>query len=244
MDLEKLKIAGLSEKEAKTYTALLELGDCLVSEAAEKTGINRSLLYAILEGLARKGMVTYILKNNVRYYRAAEPEKILALLKEKEKAFESVLPELAALKKPRTKKPVVEILEGIGGIKTIFNDVLRQKQDWFAFDVPGKGPETVGQAVHDFEKERQKAGIALNVICVRTEAGKKRGKQFSRMKNTNVRYNPVEYESPVSNWVYGDRVVTIFWSKDLPFAVRIIDKDFAETYKNHFRTLWNYSKEQ
>src|SRR4030042_3427880 len=101
MDLEKLKQIGLTEKESKIYLALLELEDALVSEIAEKTKINRSLLYSILSGLSEKGLVTYILKNNTRYYRAIEPQKILSFIEEKEKTLRSILPELIALHKPR-----------------------------------------------------------------------------------------------------------------------------------------------
>lgn len=242
METEKLKQIGLNEKESQVYLELLQLGDCLVSEIAKKTKINRSLLYTILSDLSNKGIVTYIIKNNVRYYRAAEPNKILSMLKEKEKIFESILPDLLKIHQPRTKKPIIEILEGKEGIKTILNDVLRLKQKWFAFDVPGKGPEILGPTVHAFEKERQKEKISLNVICVKTEEGIKRGKEFSQMRYTQVRYAPRAYESPASNWIYGDRIAIIFWYKEFPFAMRIMDKNLAESYKNHFQILWDYSK--
>ena len=189
-----------------------------------------------------KGIVSYIVKNNTRYYRAAEPNKILSMLKEKEKILMSIMPQLAELHKPRLKKPVVEILEGKEGIKTILNDLLRQKKEWFAYNIPGKGPEIVGPGVHAFEKERQKAKIRLNVICVSTKQGRKRGKEFSQMKFTDVRYMPESYESPASNWIYGNRLVIIFWYKEFPFAIRIIDKNLAESYKNNFRAVWNIAK--
>lgn len=243
MDIEKLKQIGLNEKESKVYIELLQAGDSLVSEISEKTKINRSLLYTVLSDLANKGIVTYIIKNNVRYYRAAEPNKILSLLREKEKIFESILPDLIELHRPRTKKPVIEVLEGKEGIRTILNDLLKIKQEWFAFDVPGKGPEILGPTVHSFEKERQKNKIILKVICVKTEEGIKRGEEFSKMKYTQVRYAPKPYQSPASNWIYGDRIVIIFWYKEFPFAMRIMDKNLAESYKNHFKILWEASEE-
>jgi DNA-binding MarR family transcriptional regulator len=242
MNIEKLKEIGLNEKESKVYLELLQAGDSLVSEISEKTKINRSLLYTILSDLTTKGIVTYIIKNNVRYYRGAEPNKILSMLKEKEIIFESLIPELTILYKPRNKKPIIEILEGKEGIKTILNDLLRVKQEWFAFDVPGKGPEILGPNVHAFEKDRQKDKISLKVICVKTEDGIKRGKEFSSMKYTQVRYAQRYYESPASNWVYGDRIAIIFWYSEFPFAVRIIDKNLAESYKNHFKVLWDSSE--
>jgi len=243
MDIEKLKHIGFNDNEAKVYLALLQLEDALVSEIAEKTKINRSLLYTILDVLIKKGIVTYILKNNVRYYRAAEPNKILTMLKEKEKMFASILPEILSLHKHKNKKPIVEVLEGVEGIKTMLNDVLNKKKEWYAFNAPGKGPEILGPGVHAFEKERQKKKIILNVVSIRTEEAIKRGKEFEKMKYTNVRYMPKNYESPASNWIYGDRIAIIFWYKEFPFAIRIIDKNLAESYKNYFKTLWSIAKE-
>jgi len=242
MDISKLQAAGLNEKESRIYLSLLEIKETTVTILAKRTSINRSLIYFILENLEKRGFVSYIIKNNVHYYKPIKPEKILSIIEEKKKLFESILPELSLMLKTETKKPQIEILEGKEGIKTILNEILRIKKEWYAFNVPGKGPEILGPNVEAFEKERQKEKISLKVICVKTEEGIKRGKEFAQMKHTQVKYTPKPYESPASNWVYGDRIVIIFWYEEFPFAVRIIDKNLAESYKNHFKTLWNSSE--
>ncbi len=241
MDLTKLQSAGLSEKQSKIYLALIELKESGVTLLAKKTGINRSLLYFILEDLEKKGFVSYMIKNNVRYYKPVEPEKILDLIEEKMKSFKSVLPELIEIAKTKTSKPQIEVLEGIEGIKTILNEILRLKQNWYAYNVPGKGPEIIGFFADNFENQRQKARISLSVICNNTKSGKERGAAFSKMKHTKVKYLG-DYESPASNYIYGDRVVVIFWYKEFPFAIRIIDKKLAESYKSYFKYLWNISE--
>ena len=55
---EKLQELGLSEKEARVYLALFELGPSVVSGLAKKAGINRSTTYVILETLAKRGLVS------------------------------------------------------------------------------------------------------------------------------------------------------------------------------------------
>ncbi|HIH32149.1 TPA: hypothetical protein HA235_05565 [Candidatus Woesearchaeota archaeon] len=238
MFIEQLRDVGLSDKEALIYLELLKSQELLVSEISDKTKLNRSSLYSLLESLSNKGFISYVIKNSTRYYRAAEPQKLIQLQREKEKRLSEILPQLIELNKPATKKPIIEILEGIEGIKTIMNDVLRQNKEWFAFNIPGKGPEIIGPNVHAFEKERQKQKILLNVICIKTSEGVKRGKEFSNMKHTKVKYMPKEYDSPASNWIYADRLAIIFWYRDNPFAVRIIDKELAESYKHQFENLW------
>lgn len=241
MDISKLQITGLNDKQNKIYLALLELKESTVSLLSKKTGINRSLLYFILEDLEKRGFVSYIIKNNTRLYKPVEPEKILNLLEEKKKSFETIMPELLLMLKTETRKPQIEILEGVEGIKTILNEILRLKKDWYAYNVPGKGPEIIGFLADNFENQRQKAGIPLSVICNKTRVGKERGKSFSKMKYTKVRYLG-DYESPASTYIYGDRFILIFWYKEFPFAIRIIDKKLAESYKSYFDFLWKVAE--
>lgn len=238
MDKDALVGIGLSSREAEAYIALLQLEEALASGISKKTGEARPNVYDTMKSLMGKGLVTYVIKNNRKYFRAASPSKLQDFLNEKGKMLSSALPGLLAMHKQAAKKPAVEVLEGREGLKTILNDVLRQKKEWFAFNVPGKGPEVLGPLVHAFEKERQKTGIPLKVIVVKTKQGLKRGKEFSEMKYTHVGYMPETYASPASNWIYGDRIVIIYWSKELPFAIRITDSRLAESYRNYFNAVW------
>ncbi len=242
MEITQLKNVGLNEKESKIYTTLLELKESSVAKISKKAGINRSLSYFILSDLEKKGFVSYIIKNNIKFYKPIEPQKILNLLEEKKKSFQSILPQLIELSKKSGVKPQIEILEGKEGIKTILNEVLRLKKEWFAYNVPGKGPETLGYLIDNFENQRQKKKILLKVMCINTPQGKKRGADFSKMKFTQVKYMKDAYESPASNWIYGDRFVIIFWYEDSPFAIRIIDRKLADSYKKYFNALWKVSK--
>ena len=68
------------------------------------------------------------------------------------------------------------------------------------------------------------------------------GKRFSKMKYTELKFIQEYYESPASNWIYGDRIAIIFWYKEFPFALRIIDNNLAESYRNYFNLLWKIAK--
>lgn len=242
MDLTKLQNVGMKEKESKIYITLLELKESTVTKLSKKVNINRSLLYFILSDLEKRGFVSYIIKNNVRYYRPIEPERILDKLEENKKSFEAVLPELWAIRTTqKQERPQIEILEGREGIKTILNEILRLKKEWFAFNTPGEGPKVLGPIVHSFQIQRQKKKIPLYVLSTNTEKARKRGREFARMKHTKVRYLKESYDSPASNYIYSDRLVIIFWYKQFPFAIRIIDKNLADSYKNYFKALWKVS---
>lgn len=239
-----LEEIGLSEQEAKVYVALLKLGSSLASQISYETKINRSLVYQILSTLIDKGFVSYVIKENRRYYSSVHPEKLLDILKEKEEKLKSALPKLTDLVKPKEEKPIVEILEGKEGIKTILKDILRVNKDWFSFGTAGKAPEIIPYYVEHWEKERQKQRIRFKVICNDSLSGRKRGKELSKMKFTEVKYMPKKYESPASTWIYGDKLAFIMWSKEHSFAIRIISKEIVESYKNHFNVLWKLTKKK
>ena len=73
---DKLEKFGLSNKEAKVYLSLLELGTSVVSDVAKKSQINRSTAYVLLESLAKHGLVSISERKNVRLYTPAPPERI------------------------------------------------------------------------------------------------------------------------------------------------------------------------
>ncbi|MCK5632701.1 hypothetical protein KAH94_03060, partial [bacterium] len=50
--LEQLKIAGLTNNEAKVYLALLKIGQTNANILAKETSLDRSLTYTILNNLS------------------------------------------------------------------------------------------------------------------------------------------------------------------------------------------------
>lgn len=239
---ETLKDLGMSKQEVEIYLSLLENSCALASKISKETNIDRSLVYKLLEKLSKRGIVSYVIKENKRYYRAIKPEKFLDILKEKKENLRTILPKLASLIKPSEEKPVVEILEGKEGIKTILKDILKTKKEWLAFGSSGKAPEILPYYVEPWEKERQKHKIILKAIFDSSASGKKRAKELSKVKFTEVKYILEEYSSPTSTWIYKDRFVLIVWSKKHPFAIRTISEEISTIYKEHFKKLWKLAK--
>src|SRR3989344_3480026 len=101
-----LKKLGLSDKEIKVYLALLELGEAAVQKISQKSKVNRATTYVILEGLAKKSLVSEIEKEGKTLYGAQDPE-----------FFFNLAPQ----------KPRVRFFEGKEGLKAIQEDILKEK---------------------------------------------------------------------------------------------------------------------
>lgn len=131
LELE-LKKLGLSDKEAKVYLALLEIGEGPVQEIAQKAGVNRATTYVILDSLMKQGMVSTVEKGKKTYYAAESPRALLRLfrlqekeIQEKEAEFKRVLPELEGIHNLSGEKPRVRYFEGKEGLRAMQEDFLK-----------------------------------------------------------------------------------------------------------------------
>ena len=239
---ETLKEIGLIEEEIKVYLILLKFGSSLASKVSKETKINRSHVYQLLERLITKGFVSYVIKENRKYFSAVNPEKIIEIIKEKEQKLKDILPNLLSLACFENEKPMVEIFEGKEGIKTILNDILKTKEEWLAFGSSGKGQEVLSFYAEHWEKEREKLKISLRGILDSSESGLKRGKEIAKRKYTKIRHAKDKYSNPSSTWIYGDKLAFVIWSKEHSFAIRMISKEIANNFKKHFEILWKNVK--
>ena len=97
----------------------------MASEIAKKTGLIRTNTYDILSTLIKKGVVAYVIRNGKKYFRAAEPEKLIDYVESQQKDLDElkyeinkILPQLNPVK-DIPNRPVIEIYEWREGFKTI-----------------------------------------------------------------------------------------------------------------------------
>lgn len=135
---EQLEKFGLSEKEAKTYLALLELGESPVTEVSKAADINRSTAYVVLEALEKKGLVSNIKSAGKQTFRSAPPEKLTQIAEENLKkhqevhdAIKRIVPDLRGVDIENAKKPIIRILEGKEGLMASFQDSIDNNQEKF-----------------------------------------------------------------------------------------------------------------
>jgi len=79
--VEKLLQLGLTEYEAKTYTALLNAHLNTATQAAQKSGVPRTRIYQVLESLQRKGWVR-VYSGVPLLFKAVEPKVVFEKVKD------------------------------------------------------------------------------------------------------------------------------------------------------------------
>ena len=234
-----LKDLGLSDKEIKIYLTLLSLGQSSVNAIAKRSRLNRVTTYDVLKYLQEKGLVSYVIKSGVKYFESAAPRKFLGDLQEKEVKLKSILPELEALKESVKAKPAIELYEGIAGLKTVLEDILKHKKEtWFIAD-PNLMDALPFYFPH-FIRKKRKLGMFSKVItldCKRMRNyQKKNPEKFVKLKFINERLLTTKI-------IYGNKVATLTFEKDNSIGVIIDNKEIAETERKLFSLLWKVGKE-
>ena len=234
MDTEVLEKIGLRKKEANSYLALLKLKSATVTQISQEARIDRTQTYDILEKLIDKGLCSFVIKNNVKYYSPSNPEQILIDFKEKQKELNNLMPQLLSLFQQPVEKVSVEIFKGKEGVKTILKDVLRTRKNYFMFGTPQAFENTLPIFSTQFLKQLEKENIKEKIIFNKKT-------KFTKLKNSEYRYLHEDILSPTDTLVYGDKVVLFIWT-DPYYGILIYSKEIAETNKKHFEYLWKQAK--
>jgi len=119
--------AGFTEKEAKVYLALLELGEGNIAKITQKSGIKRATVYLEIETLKNKGYVSLVKRKGRNIYLAENPLRIEEHLREKTETISKLMPELLSIANAMDHKPKVRYFEGVEGVKEAYKDTLQYK---------------------------------------------------------------------------------------------------------------------
>lgn len=236
MNSEVLNQLGFISGEIEVYKALLRLGPCKVSKINQDTGLHRTHIYDLLEKLREKGLVSVFIKSGKKHFSAANPEKILDYLKEKEEKVQQIIPQFQELMTVSKEETKIELFKGKEGLKTVLQDILKTGKDYLAFGEEGKFQKILPIEIERLMKQLEKRKIHEKVLVREDLRGK-----VAKSKNTEFRYLPKEYSSPVTTVVYGNKVANFIWT--LPFyAVVAQNSELADSFKSQFNALWKIAK--
>lgn len=245
MYIKELKEIGLSNNEINIYLELLKLGQTSTGSLIKNTGIASSRVYTSLNSLINKGLVTFITKNNTKYYKAENPETLLKNVDEKKKQLEEILPNLKSIMKKEEKETYSTIFEGFNGFKIAFQnqiDVCTSKDEIL---VIGFSPqlyafESLRIFLNNIDLKRYKKKIELKIILP-NESKNTIGKDREKEPYTQVKYMSQGFFSPTAMNIYKDYVLLIVW-EERPTVFLIRNEKIATSFKQYFKNLWNLAK--
>lgn len=243
MEKETLIKLGLSKREAEVYYELLKVEDALASEISEKTQESRTNTYDTINSLIKKGIVSYVIKNNRKYFMAANPKRLLEWMElrkeeieKEEEIVKKMIPDLMKLRLPKEKKVIVEVYEGKEGARTMLKETIdstkeSKDKEFLIFGAIAGHLRDLDPIYHErYYRERKKYKIKTKYIFIE-------GEKYPTAPYSEYRYLPKHYKSFAATAIHGDEVS--FWLLTNPIVIILVkNKEFAETYRNNFKALW------
>ena len=225
---------GLSKNESEIYLVLLKKGESTVYQISSNSSISRPNVYDILKKLQEKGLVSSIIKNNKKYFSATNPSLLLNILKEKERNLMNILPSLNKLYEEEKNNVVVEIFQGLNGLKVIMEDMLKAKEIiiFNGVDINKLLEQIPNFKLKNFLNEKRKKKIKTKILYSET---------VKPVKGPLYTYKKIPSSLGILNnvnyWVYNESVIIGIWSAELLF-IKIDNVDVASTFKKNLNYLW------
>jgi sugar-specific transcriptional regulator TrmB len=235
--IEILQTLGLTVIETKTYLTLLEIGKSLAGAIAERAHLHRRNVYDALEQLLQKGLVSYAVSNNRKYWNAIHPDKIRFIMKENENLVSSMLPELISKFSASKLKQTVEVFEGLGGMKSFFDDMAKLKQDIIMLFATGKAYAQMPSYMKGWDSDINQAKINVKVL-LNSDGDKE---PYSNYKYGEIKILPENFSTPTQIFIYGDKSAVAIWSEE-PIAILITSAEITEGFRKYFEFLWKQGR--
>ena len=249
MDINALKEAGFTEGEIKVYLALLDLGDTTTGPIIEKSKISKSIVYQILNKLLEKGVVSIITREKTKHFQAANPERILDYidereikLKETKKKIQKILPQLIAKQKSGDETKV-KVFEGFKGMITAHTNLYNKVgagEDVYYMGVSGNQPKYMHAYWLKDHRRREKLKIHFKALFQKG-TNRKQLDDRNKFKYTDTRYMPIDINTPA--WFFGYKdVAVIGLPAKKPISIEITNTEIADSFKAYFYEFWNKSE--
>ncbi len=235
--LDLLGNLGLSEKEAKTYLAILELGSSTVKPIADRAGIKRTSIYNFIDRLVEQGLVTRTLRKGRTCYQGQSPSRLIEISKERLEACEDALPEFMGLFNLSGKKPRMHFFEGPEQMKNIVREEPKCKKEvlyiWPGTDIM----EMIGgvRFMTEIDRQRIDAGVTVRTIRWKTKDILFRTSSHGPKYLRELRFAGEGMNFKMGMGIYDTGKISFFSSRHEGFGILIESRELEEL----MRALWN-----
>jgi sugar-specific transcriptional regulator TrmB len=242
---EILKNTGLTDSEAKVYLSLLRIGSSLASEIAKRCGLHRTNVYDSLNKLIDKGLVSFVIRENRKYFLTENPEKLLELMKQREEEIKAILSDLKRNKEATEEKVDVQIYRGKEGYKAVMGDAIKSgAKEWLLLGMTGKGLKISPYYLPSLFKLTNKLKIKIKGISTST---KEALDSIKMQPNLQVRFFPKQIKNITYLHIYANKVIMIPITPNIekePIIFLLNNKETADSFRDYFRWMWKEAKEK
>lgn len=244
MDLSSLSKFGLSNNDTKVYDTLIKSGRSKTGIIIKNTGISSSGTYICLQNLINKGLVSYQVKNNIKYYQAELPTQLIEDVRNQTKYLETLSKAITSLPIDKPERNEVNVYQGIHGFKRAHEIMLSEAKNGEEINAItyslyyGKS-----KSIRQFFSSLDRKLLTQKNCKIRMIVDEDLKKIIMSDRESFVRkYKfhclPKEYFSPCGINISDSMVIIAVWGQS-PIAFTIRNKAVIENFRANFEFLWN-----
>ena len=236
MDTSILEELGLSKGEVNVYLALLKLGETKVGSVIEKSGMASSAVHNSINSLWEKGIVSYIKKGKIKFYRTLPPKQLVNYLDDKKKRLLRIIPELDSMHSGSNENQDAEIFEGIKGIMSMLNlliDGTKKRDEYLFFSVKAENNKEIQDFFEMYDAKRKEKGLVVKGL-----APKELKEFFDKRKTLKMKYTNSPLISDVS--LCSGKIAIFVWGEK-PIGYLIESKQLYNMFREFFYNVWSKS---
>ena len=245
---ESLEKAGLSSGETRVYLALTELGLTSVGPIVSRSEVSTSKVYSILNRLIKKGLVSFILSEGVKQFKAEDPRQLLEYVANKEKELEEVkqeleknIPSLLERVKLSEKQATTSVYEGFKGMKAVFDKSLEELKKGDAMYISGISTSTEEIRTYFLHYFKKQAKTGFNIKAIFDETAKEKARE-RKNKFTEFRFMPKGVITPATIVIYHNKIIIQVGNPAYVLTILIDNKEIAHSFKKNFELMWKLAK--
>ena len=247
MQTEILSKLGLNNNEIQIYLLLLKKGPSKASEIAELTKLHRTHVYDLLESMAKKAIVSFLIQENKKYFQAVSPAKLEVLLSKKQeqiqqdkKQLNTLIKELNQLTTESKTKLLASVFLGKQAFMSQLNGLLRilkKGEEYLVIGFTQKADETLQYFLPAFALRRIKKQVKRKIIM----DSSLRGTAQTKQKFQQTRYLPKNHQIPMGIIVYKNKVILVIIEHDY-ISLKIENQKISDNFRKYFNLIWNQSE--
>ena len=242
-----LKRFGLSSNDVRVYEVLFRIGRTKTGALIKETAIANSRVYASLQNLVSRGLVSYQVKNNVKYYQAELPSELIDRAERdatKLKELSHALSQLPITKQDRNE---TNTFEGIRGLKMAYEKHMEGLEH-------GETISIIAFVGSEFRDSPDLRRFFTEVVDRKQLEKKVKGRMITHKMLKDIirkdrpdasiydmRYLSNSYKLPYTLNISRKEVMISVWG-DNPVVFSIQNPIVVEAFQKNFDFLWSQAK--
>ncbi len=239
---QQLIAQGLTPKEAQIFTTLVRYGSSRASTLCARVNINRTLVYALLESLLKKGFIEKISQNGKTFYIANDPQIFVRNAQKRLSQAKVLLDDLHNIQLIKA-QPIIRTFQGLEGILEM-TDIFLEEAKQAGGDMLQMGQEIqfvlqYPDLIENFIKKRFELGVPLKLLCNKFEGfNKYLNAERDPIEMREVRLvEREELDVDCTTYLYGDSMAVMSFADEMQGYI-LKSKNISDLNRKMFFLIW------